>query len=122
MIELTEHVPVADYAALNAALDPLRERGAKLAIDDTGAGFASLRHILDLKPDIIKIDIGITRGVDTDPSRAAIVTMLVAFARTTGNSVVAEGVETAGERDTMLRLGAIYGQGYIFGRPEIASA
>jgi len=122
VIELTEHVPVADYAALNAALDPLRERGAKLAIDDTGAGFASLRHILDLKPDIIKIDIGITRGVDTDPSRAAIVTMLVAFARTTGNSVVAEGVETAGERDTMLRLGAIYGQGYIFGRPEIASA
>ena len=70
VLELTEHVPVDDYAALNAALAPLREAGARVAIDDAGSGFASLRHILDLHPDVIKIDIAITRGVDTDPSRA----------------------------------------------------
>ena len=119
VIELTEHVPVEDYAVLNAALAPLREQGAKVAVDDTGAGFASLRHILDLAPDIIKIDIGITRGVDSDPSRAAIVTMLVTFAERMGIRIVAEGVETEAERDTMLELGAVHGQGYLFGRPEI---
>lgn len=121
VIELTEHVPVADYAQLNAALAPLREQGARVAVDDTGAGFASLRHILDLKPDTIKIDIGITRGVDTDPSRAALVTMLVTFAERTGMRVLAEGVETTTERDTMLELGVTSGQGYLLGRPEIAS-
>jgi EAL domain-containing protein (putative c-di-GMP-specific phosphodiesterase class I)/CheY-like chemotaxis protein len=121
VIELTEHVPVDSYALLNEALAPLRAQGAKVAVDDTGAGFASLRHILDLAPDIIKIDIGITRGVDTDPSRAAIAAMLIGFGERTGIRVVAEGVETAGERDAMLALGAVYGQGYLFGRPEIPS-
>ncbi|NYI40489.1 EAL domain-containing protein [Demequina lutea] len=119
VIELTEHVPVADYDKLNSALAPLREQGAQVAVDDTGAGFASLRHILDLKPDTIKIDIGITRGVDTDPSRAALVTMLVTFAERTGMHVLAEGVETAAERDTMLKLGVTIGQGYLLGRPEL---
>ena len=121
VIELTEHVPVENYTLLNQALEPLRAQGARVAVDDTGAGFASLRHILDLKPDIIKIDIGITRGVDTDPSRAAVVTMLVTFAERMGIRVVAEGVETEGERDAMLELGALYGQGYLFGRPEITT-
>ncbi len=119
VIELTEHVPVEDYAVLNQTLEPLRARGVQIAVDDTGAGFASLRHILDLAPDVLKIDIGITRGVDSDPSRAAIVTMLVAFAERMGIRIVAEGVETEAERDTMLELGAVYGQGYLFGRPEI---
>ncbi|HET7902249.1 MAG TPA: EAL domain-containing response regulator, partial [Candidatus Nanopelagicales bacterium] len=94
IIELTEHVPVEDYAALNSALAPLRAKGAQVAVDDTGAGFASLRHILDVAPDDIKIDIGITRGVDSDPSRAAIAAMLVSFAERMGIRVVAEGVET----------------------------
>ena len=76
VLELTEHVPVEDYTALNAALAPLRAAGARIAVDDTGSGFASLRHILDLHPDIIKIDIAITRGIDTDPSRAAMAGML----------------------------------------------
>ncbi|HET7900201.1 MAG TPA: EAL domain-containing protein, partial [Candidatus Nanopelagicales bacterium] len=119
IIELTEHVPVEDYAVLNAALAPLRAKGAQVAVDDTGAGFASLRHILDVAPDVIKIDIGSTRGVDSDPSRAAIAAMLVSFAERMGIRVVAEGVETEAERDTMLELGAVYGQGYLFGRPEI---
>ena len=119
VIELTEHTPVSDYGALARALAPLREAGARVAVDDTGAGFASLRHILDLHPDIIKIDIGITRGVDVDPSRAAVARMLVQFAGEVGIRVVAEGVETEGERQALLDLGAFLGQGYLLGRPEI---
>jgi EAL domain-containing protein (putative c-di-GMP-specific phosphodiesterase class I)/DNA-binding NarL/FixJ family response regulator len=121
VIELTEHSPVVDYALLNAALAPLRRLGARVAVDDTGAGFASLRHILEVHPDVIKIDIGITRGVDADPSRAAMAGMLLSFAASMGLTVVAEGVETEGERDTLLELGAVLGQGYLFGRPEIVT-
>jgi EAL domain-containing protein (putative c-di-GMP-specific phosphodiesterase class I)/DNA-binding NarL/FixJ family response regulator len=120
IIELTEHAPVVDYVALNAALAPIREQGARVAVDDTGAGFASLRHILDLHPDIIKVDIGITRGIDVDPSRAAIAGMLIRFADEVGIRVVAEGIETESERDTLLSLGAHFGQGYLLGRPVIA--
>lgn len=121
VLELTEHVPVEDYAVLNRALQPMRNAGVRIAVDDTGAGFASLRHILDLHPDTIKIDIGITRGVDTDPSRAAVAGMLVRFAEDSGIRLIAEGVETEAERDALLEMGAIYGQGYLLGRPVFES-
>ena len=119
VFELTEHVPVEDYAILLAALRPLRELGARIAIDDAGAGFASFRHIANLSPDFIKLDIGITRGIDSDPIRTAIAEMLSTFAQRMGISVIAEGVETAAERDTLLDLGLVLGQGYLLGRPEI---
>jgi EAL domain-containing protein (putative c-di-GMP-specific phosphodiesterase class I) len=120
VLELTEHVPVEDYAVLNRALEPLRTAGARLSVDDTGAGFASLRHILDLHPDYIKLDVGIVRGVDCDPSRAAMAEMLIRFAERMDIRVVAEGVETVAERDTLIELGGTLGQGYLFGRPELA--
>jgi EAL domain-containing protein (putative c-di-GMP-specific phosphodiesterase class I) len=119
VLELTEHVPVEDYAVLNAALAPLRACGARVAVDDTGSGFASLRHILDLHPDIIKIDIAITRGIDTDPSLAALAGMLAGFAAEMGIDVVAEGVETRAQRDRLLELGVVHGQGDLLGRPAI---
>lgn len=119
VLELTEHVPVGDYVALNAALAPLREAGARVAIDDAGSGFASLRHILDLHPDVIKIDIAITRGVDTDPSRAAIAGMLASFAKEVGIGVVAEGVETQAQVHRLLELGVVVGQGDLLGRPVV---
>lgn len=117
VLELTEHVPVDDYTALNHGLDALRRLGARLAVDDTGAGYASLRHIVDLHPDVIKMDIGIVRGVDRDPTRTAVAELLLRFAERIGAHVVAEGVETEAERATLLDLGAIWGQGYLFGRP-----
>ena len=120
VLELTEHMPVEDYTVLNAALAPLRAQGARLAVDDTGAGFASLRHILDLRPDIIKLDIGIIRDIDRDPRRAAVARMMMSFAHDQGVDVIAEGVETPAERDTLLDLGGRMGQGYLFGRPELA--
>lgn len=119
VLELTEHAPIEDYTAINLALAPLREQGARLAVDDTGAGFASLRHILDVSPDIIKLDIGIIRGVDRDPRRAAIAEMIIHFARRVDAEVVCEGIETEPELDTLMQLGATWGQGYLLARPRL---
>lgn len=119
ILELTEHVPVEDYSALERALAPLRESGVYLAVDDTGAGFASLRHILYLKPNIIKLDLAIIRNIDQDPRRAAVARMMTQFAAGENAMVVAEGVETCEERDCLIDIGAVLGQGYFFARPAI---
>jgi EAL domain-containing protein (putative c-di-GMP-specific phosphodiesterase class I)/DNA-binding NarL/FixJ family response regulator len=117
VIELTEHVVIEDYPAILKALASFRELGALLSVDDTGAGFASLRHILDLAPDYVKLDISLCRGIDRDPARRALVSALVAFTRETNSILVAEGVETHEERTTLSELGVNYAQGYLLGRP-----
>jgi EAL domain-containing protein (putative c-di-GMP-specific phosphodiesterase class I) len=115
-IEITEHAPVSDYEALAVALAEPRRRGTTLAVDDAGAGFASLKHILHLAPDVIKLDLGITRGVDSDPARQALAVALIAFASQTGARMVAEGIETEGELRALQDLGVRYGQGYLLAR------
>lgn len=112
VIELTEHARVDDYAALRDALDGLR-RFARIAIDDVGAGYSSLRHIIALAPDILKLDMSLTRDVDSDPARRA----LAAFAASRNASIVAEGIETASEAAVLRDLGVSYGQGYFYARP-----
>lgn len=118
VFELTEHTPVEDYDTLTRAFTPLRDLGARLAVDDTGAGYASMRHILKLAPDIIKLDISLTRGIDVDPTRQALAIALIAFTTTTGTTLVAEGIETQTEQDTLTRLGATWGQGYHLSKPQ----
>jgi EAL domain-containing protein (putative c-di-GMP-specific phosphodiesterase class I) len=118
IIEITEHAPVEDYAALNAALAPHRQAGAQVAIDDAGAGYASFRHILRLSPDLIKVDIGLIRNIDTDPVTQALITALASVAFTAGARLIAEGVETEGELATLHNLGVTLGQGYLLGRPS----
>lgn len=122
VLEITEHAVVADYAVLAQSLAPLRARGARVAVDDAGAGFASLHHILQLQPDIIKLDISITRNVSADRSRRALATALASFGDSLGIDVVAEGIETAAEMETLRELGVRYGQGYLLGRPVGAPA
>ncbi len=117
MLELTEHDEIEDYRALAAALAPLRERGVRVAVDDTGAGFASMRHVLALMPDLIKLDISLVRGIDTDVSRQALAAALTAFADSTGAEVVAEGIERQAELDVVRSLNVTYGQGYLLGVP-----
>lgn len=117
VLEITEHVPIDDYDVLLEAMRPARERGLRVAIDDAGAGYSSFRHILLIKPDVIKIDISITRGIDTDPARRALATALISFAREIGASLVAEGVETIDELETLEHLGVTLAQGYFFARP-----
>jgi EAL domain-containing protein (putative c-di-GMP-specific phosphodiesterase class I) len=122
VVELTEHFAVEDYERLRSALCSLRRAGARLAIDDTGAGFASLAHILKLSPEIIKLDRDLARGIDADPVRRALAAALVDFARQTGAQVVAEGLETDAELATVRELGIDLGQGYLLGKPGPTSA
>ena len=118
IIELTEHDPVDDYDSLGQALSHLRTMGALIAIDDVGAGFATLRHILRLSPDILKLDLSLTHAVETDPGSRALTTALIGFADDTGTLIAAEGIETEGELEVLRELGVDQGQGYFLGRPE----
>ena len=117
VVELTEHVVVDDYPATRRALMGLRERGVLLAIDDTGAGFASLSHIVKLAPDIIKLDRELIHGIDGDPVRRSLGTAIVTFARDIGAEVVAEAIETPAELGTIRGLGIRYAQGTLLGSP-----
>lgn len=117
VIELTEHEEVTSYAALQQALAGLRAAGARLAIDDTGAGFAGLQHLAQLVPDIVKLDISFVRDIDIDPTRRAVARAMSSFAAEIGARLVAEGIETAEERSVLQELGATHGQGYLLGRP-----
>jgi hypothetical protein len=119
VLELTEHVEVTDYAALRAAIARLGP-DVRLAVDDAGAGFSSFRHILELAPDYVKLDHGITHGISGDPARQALVAGMVHFAGKTGATLIAEGVETEGEARELLALGVSLGQGYHLGRPALA--
>ena len=117
VVEITEHVPVDDYESLTQAILHLRSAGGRLAIDDVGAGFASLRHVLRLYPDFIKLDVELIRDVETDPARHALARGIVACARELDAAVVAEGVETERSLDELRQLGVRCGQGFHIGRP-----
>ena len=116
VLEVTEHAIVRDYVDLELALLPLRNI-ASIAVDDAGAGYSCLRHILDLKPDTIKLDMSLTRGIDSDPARAALTTAMVTFAKQIGSEIVAEGVETQTELAKLAELGVGHAQGYYLRRP-----
>ncbi|MDT0276857.1 sensor domain-containing phosphodiesterase [Blastococcus goldschmidtiae] len=119
LLELSEHDQVDDYDALAATLAPFRAAGMKLAIDDVGAGFSSLRHIVITSPDVLKIDRSLVTGLDTDPVRTTLIRSLVDFATGLQARVVAEGIETAEEAAALRTLGVDYGQGWHFGRPAV---
>lgn len=122
VIELTEHRIIENYTAVTAAVEELRARGAKLAIDDAGAGYAGLQHIVQLNPDIIKLDMALTRNVDSDPARRALAAALIFYSNETGCSILAEGIETEQELMTLKLLGINKGQGYYLGRPMTVDA
>lgn len=117
VLELTEHVTFEPYEALLTALKDLRRRGIRIAVDDAGAGYASLRHILCIRPEIIKLDIALTRGICADPARRALTASLVNFGAETGAAIVAEGIETDADLGSLRRLGVRCGQGYQLARP-----
>jgi EAL domain-containing protein (putative c-di-GMP-specific phosphodiesterase class I) len=122
VVEITEHSTVRDYDELCQALNAWRRRGVRIAVDDAGAGYSSLRHILALQPDLIKLDMSLTRNICLDPARKALAAALIGFARETGCRIVAEGVETAAELATLRGLGVHTVQGYFLGRPAPAEA
>ena len=116
VLEITEHAIVRDYEAFRQGIARLG-RPVRVAVDDAGAGFASLRHILELDPAFVKLDISLIRGIDRDPAKQALVAGMRHFARTTRRRLIAEGVESEGEARTLAELDIRLVQGYRFGRP-----
>jgi EAL domain-containing protein (putative c-di-GMP-specific phosphodiesterase class I) len=116
ILEVTEHAVVDDYDVLRRAVAALGE-GVQIAVDDAGAGFSSLRHVIELRPAFVKLDIGLIRGVDSDDARRALVAGMVHFATETGCLLVAEGIETEAELAALRTLGVGFGQGFLIGRP-----
>src|ERR687888_464228 len=117
VVEVTEHTPVEDYDALNDALLRVRSLGVRLAIDDAGAGFASLRHILQLAPDYVKLDRTLIEGIERDRSQRALAAGLISFAQEIDAEIVAEGIEQASQLRALRQLGVTYGQGFLLARP-----
>lgn len=117
VLEVTEHAAIEHYNNIAVVMGSLRDRGLRIAVDDAGAGYASFRHILSLSPDIIKLDISITRNIHDDFSRRALASAFVSFANETNSKIVAEGVETVQELATLRELGFNNAQGYFLGKP-----
>jgi EAL domain-containing protein (putative c-di-GMP-specific phosphodiesterase class I) len=92
-----------------------------LAVDDAGAGYASLRHIIELRPRFVKLDMGLVRGIEGDPVRRSLVAGLEHCVREMGGTTIAEGVETEAEAEALANLGIDVAQGYLFGRPAPAA-
>jgi PAS domain S-box-containing protein len=116
-IEITEHLRLDDYAHVGTQLSALRDAGGKVAIDDFGAGYASLRHVLSMRPEWIKLDISLTERIDSDPVATALAAAMVSFADRIGSNLIAEGIESAAQASALDALGIRFGQGYFFGRP-----
>jgi EAL domain-containing protein (putative c-di-GMP-specific phosphodiesterase class I) len=117
IIEITEQSAVDDYGMLGARLDRLRSAGAHLAVDDAGAGYASLRHIAALRPDFIKVDRALVDEVDRDPAKSAVIETLGTFGSRLDAWLIAEGIERSAELRRLLQLEVPLGQGYLLGRP-----
>jgi EAL domain-containing protein (putative c-di-GMP-specific phosphodiesterase class I) len=120
VLELSEHDPIDDYEHLAQVLVPLRAKGLRLAIDDVGAGFSSLRHIVVTAPDMIKLDRSIVDGIAADPVLRTLVNALVDFGHGSGARVVAEGVETKDDAIALRSAGVDYAQGWYFARAGAA--
>jgi PAS domain S-box-containing protein len=116
VMELTEHFPIDDYVALRQSLRALGAR-VRVAVDDAGAGYSSLRHVLELQPAFVKLDIRLVSDIDGDPARQAMVAGMCHYARETRATLIAEGIQTQAELNTLSRLGVHLGQGYLLGRP-----
>jgi len=117
VVELTEEETFTCDQALDLRIAALRERGARIAIDDAGAGYAGLQQIIRIKPDILKLDRALIKGIDTDGSKVALLGALASFAVTTGAAVCGEGIETADELRTVAGFDVTYVQGFLLGRP-----
>jgi EAL domain-containing protein (putative c-di-GMP-specific phosphodiesterase class I)/FixJ family two-component response regulator len=117
VLEVTEQAAVEDYDELKARLRPIREKGVRLAIDDVGAGFASLGHVLRLSPEYMKLDRSLVAGISSDPVRRSLIERLASFSDEVGIAVIAEGIEKEKDLDALRAIRVPFGQGFHLGRP-----
>ncbi len=117
IFEVTEQERVADTGHLTRILAEYHRQGLQTAIDDFGGGYAGLGLLADFQPDILKLDMALTRNIDADPVRRAIMAGIVRMTGELGVIPVAEGIETRAEMETVAALGVCHMQGYLFARP-----
>lgn len=117
VLELTERAAIADFAQFRATLDYVRALGFGIAVDDAGAGYGSLQCLAEVQPEWLKVDMSLVRGCDTDGVRATLIESLVAFAERVGAKLIAEGIETEAELDTLREMGVKFGQGFLLATP-----
>jgi GAF domain-containing protein len=115
--EVTEHQLADDATALRSALDRLRRRGARIAVDDVGAGYAGFKRLMTVAPDVLKLDRALVTGLSREPRKIALVEAIVHFAARTGGRVCAEGLETVDDLAAVTELSVGLGQGWVIGRP-----
>lgn len=118
VLEITERAAMHDIAEAKVKMAELRSIGFRIALDDLGAGYAGLTSFVDVRPEIVKLDMALVRDIDKEPLKRRLVKSVIEISRDIGTLVVGEGVETAGERDVLLELGCHLLQGYLFGKPE----
>lgn len=118
VLEITEHSPVYEYQKIVSILEPLRNKGLRLAVDDVGAGYSSFKHILELQADIIKFDSSLVRDINKDCRKFVLAKALCSFAEDIGCEIIAEGVETSEEVNSLRTLGIDKVQGYYLGYPQ----
>jgi EAL domain-containing protein (putative c-di-GMP-specific phosphodiesterase class I)/ActR/RegA family two-component response regulator len=117
VLEITERASLGAVVDVRTRVDSLRKLGFRIAVDDLGAGYAGLTTFTLLQPDFVKLDMTLVRDIDADTTRQRVVGTMSRLCRELGMSVVAEGIETVAERDTLLTLGCDLLQGYLFARP-----
>jgi EAL domain-containing protein (putative c-di-GMP-specific phosphodiesterase class I) len=122
VLEINEHPTIRQYDEIAKVLRPLRDQGLRISVDDAGGGVESFRHILQLKPDIIKLHMSLVRGINGDAARSALAAALIQFGREQRCELVAEGVETAAELSKLKAMGVVKMQGYLLGRPAALEA
>jgi diguanylate cyclase (GGDEF)-like protein len=118
-IEVTENALVTEGPELELALQDLRARGARIAVDDAGVGYAGFAQLVRVRPDVVKLDRSLVESVNVQPTKAAVIKAFVGFAQDTGALICAEGIETAGELRVVRLLGSATGQGFLLGRPDV---
>ncbi|MEJ9280086.1 MULTISPECIES: EAL domain-containing protein [Ureibacillus] len=119
VFELTEKSAVTDYQEFERVLDHYRNQGYRIAIDDVGSGYNSLKSLVYLKPEFVKIDRTLIQHIDTVEPSQQIVSLIYNFAEQSGTKIIAEGIERMEEIQFLQKIGIHYGQGYAIGRPDI---
>ena len=115
---MTERAPLETIRDVTSRVAQLRALGYRIAVDDLGAGYAGLTSFAHLEPEVVKVDMSLIRGIDRSPMKQKLLGSIIGLCRDLGIEMIAEGIETEAERDTLIRLGGDLCQGYLFARPE----
>jgi len=118
VLEVTEHAAVRDFASLRRVLEDVRGMGFRLAMDDFGSGYSGLHTIAEIRPDYLKIDMSLVRDLHLHPIKRELIATISRFSESTGIAIVAEGVETEDELNSLSKVGVRCAQGFLFAEPD----